>query len=105
MQRDFWVYITASGKCGYLYTGMTNDLIRRIDEHRSGLFDSYTAEHGIDQLVWFEHHRYADQAILREKRIKRWKREWKFALVEEKNPHWLDLYDGLTGPTRRPDQP
>ena len=105
MQRDFWVYMTASGPCGYLYTGMTNDLVRRIDEHRSGLFDSYTAEHGIDQLVWFERHRYVDQAILREKRIKRWRREWKFALVEESNPNWLDLYDGLSDPTRRPAQP
>jgi putative endonuclease len=105
MQRAFWVYITASGPCGYLYTGMTNDLARRIDEHRSGLFDSYTAEHGIDQLVWLEPHRYVDQAILREKRIKRWRREWKFALVEEKNPHWRDLYDDLVRGALRPAQP
>ena len=105
MPRDFWVYILASGPCGWLYTGMTNDLVRRVDEHRSGVFDGYTREHGIHLLVWFEHHRYVNEVILREKRIKRWRREWKFALVEEHNPHWRDLYDDLAGPTRRPARP
>lgn len=100
----YWVYLLASGRYGWLYVGMTNDLARRVDEHRIGLFDSYTAEHGIDQLVWYERHRYVDRAILREKRIKRWRREWKFALVEEANPQWLDLYGGLAE-SGVPDQP
>jgi putative endonuclease len=92
---EFWVYILADGPCGWLYVGMTNDLIRRVEEHKRGVFDGYTREHGIDQLVWYEHHRYVDQAILREKRIKRWQRRWKFALVEKDNPRWVDLYGQL----------
>ena len=91
----FWVYMTASGPCGWLYVGVTSNLIRRIDEHKHGQIPGYTAEHCIDRLVWYEQHRYIDQAILREKRIKRWRREWKFALVEATNPQWLDLYGEL----------
>ncbi len=102
--HDYWVYILADGPCGWLYVGMTNDLVRRIDEHRSGAFDGYTRERGIDQLVWYERHQYVDQAILREKRLKRWKRPWKFALVETDNPQWLDLYGEFVA-GRRPDQP
>jgi putative endonuclease len=102
--HDYWVYVLASGPCGWLYIGMTNDLVRRVGEHKSGHFDSYTREHGIDQLVWFEHHQFVDQAILREKRIKRWLRPWKFALVEECNPRWLDLYGEVVA-ARLPAQP
>ncbi|AQR62733.1 excinuclease ABC subunit C [Brevundimonas sp. LM2] len=102
--HDYWVYILADGPCGWLYVGMTNDLIRRVDEHRQGEFDGYTRERGIYQLVWYERHQYVDQAILREKRIKRWRRPWKFALVETDNPRWLDLYGGFVL-SRRPDQP
>jgi putative endonuclease len=87
MPKCFYVYILASGPCGYLYVGVTNDLIRRVAEHKQGLIPGYTAERGIDRLVWYETHHYIDQAILREKRIKRWLRKWKFALVEEGNPH------------------
>ncbi|RZJ45645.1 MAG: GIY-YIG nuclease family protein [Brevundimonas sp.] len=93
--HSYWVYIVASGPCGWLYVGMTNDLVRRIDEHKHGQIDGYSRERGTDQLVWYEHHRYVDQAILREKRIKRWLRPWKFALVEEANPRWTDLHGGL----------
>ena len=102
--HEYWVYILADSPCGWLYVGMTNDLVRRIDEHKTGFFDSYTAERGIDQLVWYERHQYVDQAILREKRLKRWKRPWKFALVEADNPQWLDLYGEFVA-GRRPDQP
>ena len=102
---DFWVYIVASGPCGWLYVGMTNDLIRRIGEHKDGQIDGYSRKRGADQLVWYEHHRYVDKAILREKRIKRWLRPWKFALIEEMNPRWSDLYGDIVasgGPGRRP---
>lgn len=107
MTKTFYVYLLASGPCGWLYVGVTNDLLRRVAEHKEGLIPGYTAEHGIHQLVWYETHRYIDQAILREKRIKRWLREWKFALVERDNPRWLDLYGevrirlgpGSAGPT------
>ena len=95
MAKTFYVYLLASGPCGYLYIGVTNDLIRRVAEHKSGLIPGYTAERSIDQLVWYEPHQYIDQAILREKRIKRWLRDWKFALVEKDNPQWLDLYGAL----------
>jgi putative endonuclease len=88
MTERFYVYLLASGPCGWLYVGMTNDLIRRVGEHKSGLIPGYTCERQIDRLVWYESHQYVDQAIRREKRIKRWLREWKFALVEESNPHW-----------------
>ncbi len=94
--HSYWVYIVASGPCGWLYVGMTNDLIRRIGEHKHGQIDGYSRERGTDRLVWYEHHRYVDQAIRREKRIKRWLRSWKFALIEEQNPHWVDLYGDLT---------
>lgn len=93
--QTYCVYIVASGPCGWLYVGMTNNLIRRIDEHRHGQIDGYSRERGTDQLVWYEQHRYVDQAIVREKRIKRWLREWKFALIEQANPQWRDLYPDL----------
>ena len=102
--HDYWVYIVASGPCGWLYVGMTNDLIRRIDEHKHGQIDGYSRERQTDILVWYEHHRYVDQAILREKRIKKWLSPWKFELVEKTNPQWLDLYGGLVA-DGRPDQP
>ncbi|MDP3406084.1 MAG: GIY-YIG nuclease family protein [Brevundimonas sp.] len=103
--NSYWVYIVASGPCGWLYVGMTNDLIRRIGEHRHGQIDGYSRERGTDQLVWHEPHRYVDQAILREKRIKRWLRPWKFALVEENNPDWTDLYGDLVAGAARPGSP
>ncbi len=85
----------ASGLCGYLYVGLTNDLVRRVEEHRAGAVHGHSREHAINRLVWFEQHQYVDQAILREKRIKRWQRPWKFRLIEESNPRWLDLYGTL----------
>jgi putative endonuclease len=94
-EHCYWVYILASGPCSYLYVGVTSDLIRRVEEHRDGTFDGHTKGHDIHRLVWFEAHQYIDQAILREKRIKRWLRPWKFALVEADNPKWLDLYGDL----------
>lgn len=95
MAKVFYVYLLASGPCGWLYVGVTNDLVRRVGEHKAGQIPGYTAEREIDQLVWYETRQYVDQAILREKRIKRWRREWKFALVEKDNPRWLDLYGEL----------
>jgi putative endonuclease len=87
--HGYWVYIVASGPYGWLYVGMTNDLVRRIGEHRHGQIDGYSRERGTDRLVWYEQHQYVDQAILREKRIKRWLRPWKFTLIEESNPAGL----------------
>ena len=99
-EHSYWVYIVASGPCGWLYVGMTNDLVRRIAEHKHGQIDGYSRERGTDQLVWYEHHRYVDQAIRREKQIKRWLRPWKFQLVEAMNPHWTDLDPALATPSQ-----
>ena len=96
--HSYSVYIVASGPCGWLYVGMTNDLIRRISQHKHGQIDGYSRARETDRLVWYERRSYVDQAILREKRIKRWVRPWKFELIEAANPHWVDLYGTLIAP-------
>ena len=95
MAKTFYVYLLASGPCGYLYIGVTNDLIRRVAEHKSGLIPGYTAERGIDQLVWYEPHPDMYTAIAREKAIKAWKRLWKIQLIESTNQEWRDLYTDI----------
>jgi putative endonuclease len=96
-EREFQpcVYILASGRNGTLYTGVTSDPVRRIWEHREGVGSKFTARYGVTQLVWFELHSTMDEAILREKRIKKWNRVWKLRLIEEANPDWCDLYETL----------
>ena len=95
MPERFYVYLLANGPCGWLYVGVTRNLLRRVAEHKEGRLPGYTAERGIDRLVWYETHPDLDMAILRERRIKRWRRAWKFVLVEEGNPRWTDLYGAL----------
>jgi putative endonuclease len=90
-----WVYILASDRFGTLYTGSTRDLIRRVHEHREGLLPGFTRKYGVTKLVWHEAHEGVSAAYSREQKIKRWRRDWKIALIEEKNPHWEDLYPGL----------
>ena len=85
------VYIMASGRNGTIYTGVTSHLIGRIYQHRNKTFDGFTAKHDVDRLVWFEVHAEMESAIIREKRIKEWRREWKLALIEKDNPTWRDL--------------
>ncbi|WP_430430652.1 GIY-YIG nuclease family protein [Oceanicaulis sp.] len=89
------VYLLASGRNGTLYCGSTGDLIKRVWEHRQGVGSRFTAKYAVHNLVWFEHHDVMDSAIQREHRIKRWKRVWKLRLIEEHNPTWADLYEGL----------
>jgi len=84
--RKFYVYILASKRNGTLYCGMTNDLARRVFEHREGLAEGFTKKHGVKTLVWFETHEKAEAAIVREKQIKEWKRAWKLELIEAANP-------------------
>jgi putative endonuclease len=91
----YYVYLLASGKNGTLYVGVTNDLIRRVHEHRNGLVEGFTSRYAVHHLVWFESTPSIDAAIHKEKQIKNWKREWKLALIEEANPTWRDLYDAL----------
>jgi len=78
------------------YTGVTNDLIRRVWEHKNGYVKGFTDQYNVKRLVWFETHQDVHAAIIREKRIKRWRRAWKLDLIEADNPHWHDLYGNLT---------
>ncbi|MFN3688177.1 GIY-YIG nuclease family protein [Salinarimonas sp.] len=91
----FYVYLLASGMHGTLYLGVTNDLARRVYEHKEKLIRGFTSRYGVDRLVWYEVHERAYDAIVREKDIKKWRRDWKLRLIEEMNPHWEDLYRSL----------
>jgi putative endonuclease len=91
--NDYYVYILASDRNGTLYVGVTNDLTRRVYEHRNNLIDGFTKRYGVHCLVWFEIHGDINEAILREKRIKKWNRIWKLRLIEQSNPGWADLVE------------
>jgi putative endonuclease len=92
---QYFCYILTSGKYGTLYTGVTNDLIRRVYEHREGLLSGFTLKYKVHQLVWFEVFENIESAIQREKQIKKWNRAWKIQLIEENNPAWNDLYPSI----------
>lgn len=92
---SYWVYILASGVGGTLYVGVTNDLVRRVYEHRKGLAAGFTRKYAVKRLVYFEPHESILAAIQREKNIKHWSREWKIDLIVRENPDWDDLYDDI----------
>ena len=92
----FFVYLLASQPHGTLYVGMTDDLLRRIWEHKMKLVPGFTAKYGLDHLVWFEPHQTREAAWRRERQIKEWKRAWKIELIERDNPQWIDLYSTLS---------
>jgi putative endonuclease len=89
------VYILASKRNGTLYVGVTSDLIQRVWQHRNDLAEGFTKRYGVHRLVWYEQCGTMQTAIAREKAIKEWKRAWKIKLIEEVNPDWRDLYNGL----------
>lgn len=89
------VYLLASRRNGTLYIGVTSDLLGRIWQRRQGACAGFTVRHGVRRLVWFESHDTMVQAIAREKALKRWRCTWKIALIEVRNPDWVDLYPGL----------
>jgi putative endonuclease len=89
------VYILASKRNGTLYTGVTSNVIKRVWEHKNDCVEGFTKKYGVHQLVYFEFHDDMLSAITREKQIKKWNRAWKLRLIEEGNPDWKDLYDGL----------
>jgi putative endonuclease len=89
------VYILASERNGTTYIGVTNSLSRRVFEHRTGAVPGFTARYGVKLLVWYEAYPTVVEAITQEKRLKRWRRVWKLALIERMNPQWLDLYETL----------
>ncbi len=101
MERDPAVYIMASGFHGTIYTGVTSSLLRRIAQHREGTFGGFTAEHDCKRLVWVEMHATMENAIAREKQIKKWNRAWKLRLIDELNPSWRDLWPDITGQEAR----
>jgi putative endonuclease len=95
IERCYWVYILNSRLGGTLYVGSTNDLVRRVYEHRSKIVGGFTREYNITRLVYYESFADIENAILREKRLKRWKRRWKIQLIEDRNPNWDDLYPAI----------
>lgn len=82
----------ASRRNGTLYGGVTSDLPKRVWEHKEGFVDGFTKRYGVRQLVWYEVHESAESAVTREKQLKKWNRAWKLRLIEQRNPHWNDLY-------------
>ncbi len=93
---DYYVYMMSNTPRDRIYTGVTNDLVRRGYEHRERLAKSFTKKYWLQKLVWYEAHADIEEAIKREKRLKKWLREWKFALIEKHNPLWEDLWEGIT---------
>ncbi len=95
MQRRFFVYILANTKRGVLYVGVTSDITRRLAEHRSKLAPGFTIDYGVTHLVYVEEYASILEARAREHALKRWRRSWKFKLIESLNPEWRDLSDDL----------
>jgi putative endonuclease len=93
--KQYYVYILASKRNGTLYIGMTNNLVRRVFEHKNDLDEGFTKKYGVHRLVYFEDTSDVESAIQREKRLKKWNRKWKLELIEKENPNWDDLYDSL----------
>jgi putative endonuclease len=91
----YYVYILASRRHGTLYIGITNSLQKRLEEHRSGKGSEFVKKYGVYRLVYTETYVRVEEAIAREKQLKRWKRDWKIELIERENPEWRDLSDLL----------
>ena len=91
----YYVYLMASRKHGTLYVGVTNDLLGRVYQHKTNAVPSFTSRYAIHSLVWFESYDDPLNAIVREKELKKWRREWKIGLIERTNPEWVNLYEGL----------
>ena len=91
MERQPCVYILANGRHGTLYIGVTSNLLARLHQHREGLIPGFTSRYGVHRLVWYEMADTMESAIRREKQLKKWNRDWKLRLIEERNPEWFDL--------------
>ena len=91
----YWVYILASKRNGTLYVGLTNDLARRVWQHRTGVGAVFTRKYGVTRLVYAQPYADVSVALAEERTLKRWRRAWKLALIEQDNPQWRDLYDDL----------
>ncbi|MBU4484209.1 GIY-YIG nuclease family protein [bacterium] len=93
MLKRYFVYIMASQRNGTLYIGVTNDITRRIYEHKNDLIKGFTKKYKVHLLVYYEEMNDVNAAITREKQLKKWKRSWKLRLIEDLNPEWKDLYE------------
>ena len=91
----YYDYILASRNHGTLYLGITNDLVRRVFQHKNKVSSGFSSRFGVDRLVWFECYDNPVSAITREKKLKKWRRDWKIRLIEETNPDWLDRYNEI----------
>jgi len=89
--KTFYIYLLASKRNGTLYIGLTNELERRIFEHKNNVSSSFTSKYKVHQLVYFEEYETYEQAFTRERQMKKWKRDWKIQLIEKENPLWKDL--------------
>ena len=96
MDHVYFVYILANKRNGTLYVGVTNDLIRRIVEHKYKYIKGFTEKYKVDKLVYYESFKYVNDAIQRESNLKAWKRRWKIELIEKENKYWKDLFYDLT---------
>ena len=95
VENRYYIYIMASRRNGTLYIGVTSDLVKRVYEHRNDLTEGFTKKYGIHTLVYYETTDNVEGAIIRERRLKKWKRSWKIELIEKENPEWKDLYSNL----------
>ena len=95
MEKQPAVYMLASDRNGTLYVGVTKNLLERTWQHREHVADGFTKQYHVTRLVWYELHERIDVAIEREKRLKKWNRDWKIRLIEAANPEWSDLWPGL----------
>ena len=98
MEKGGWVYIMAVRYRGGIYVGVTTDLVRRVYQHKEGKGSIHVAEYGKTRFVYAERHEEIEPAIAREKLVKKWKRPWKFALIEADNPDWRDLWGDWFSP-------
>ena len=95
--KTYYVYIMASKRNGTLYIGATNDLIKRVFQHKNNLADGFTKKYGVHTLVYYETTNDINSALIREKQLKKWNRKWKLELIEKDNPEWNDLANEYYG--------
>ena len=93
--KSYFVYILASQRNGTLYIGVTNDLVKRVYQHKNDLANGFTKKYNIHSLVYFKQYNDIESAIIREKQLKKWNRRWKLELIERENPKWKDLYKSI----------
>jgi len=93
--KQYYVYMLASKKHGTLYIGVTSDLAKRVWEHKNNFVEGFTKKYNVHRLVYYEITNSAESAIVREKQMKKWNRQWKIELIEKNNPEWKDLYHSL----------